>query len=138
MSASPLALGFSNLSRVRYAPFALAALAVVGISVAAYTGHTPIALSMHGIDKVLHASMTLTLTYLLGRALKNRAWLAGILVMVPVSIDEYMQRFSSARSSDWWDLAADLTGVTIAIVLTYVLTKRNQRNRGNQGAVKSS
>jgi VanZ family protein len=113
----------SSSSCVRYASFATAVIAVVAISVAAYTGHTPAALSTHGIDKLLHATMTFTLTALLGRALRGRAWLAGMLVMTPVAIDEYLQRFSAARSSDCWDLAADLMGAAIAIAVTYAYAR---------------
>ena len=114
------------LDRRRYVPFALAMAAVVGVSAAAYTSHLPALLGAHGVDKVLHATMGMTLTLLLGQALRGRAVLAGLLVMVPLAVDEYLQRFSSARSSDWADLLADVVGVLIAMAVTSALASRRR------------
>jgi len=107
--------------------FALASLGVVGVSAAAYTGHIPHVFSSHGVDKALHATMTFTLTFLLARLLRSRAVLAGLIVMIPVGIDEYAQRFSTSRSSDWLDLAADLVGVLLAIFVVHRTTRRRLR-----------
>lgn len=103
--------------RHRYVPFAVAASTAVALSTLAYTNHIPTLFFLQGIDKVLHATMTLTLTLLLARAQRGRAVLAAVLVMTPVAIDEYMQRFSSARTSEWGDLIADLVGVALAIMI---------------------
>ena len=90
---------------------------VVALSLVAYAGHVPAFIAAHGIDKVLHAAMSLTLTALLARGLGGRAVLAGALVIAPLAIDEYMQRFSASRSSDYGDLVADLLGVLLAIAI---------------------
>ena len=63
--------------RRRYLPFALATALVVAISAAAYTHHLPALLGARGLDKVLHATMGATLTWLLSRALRGRVVLAG-------------------------------------------------------------
>lgn len=111
--------------RRRYLPLAVAAGAVVLMSTVAYTGRVPAFVAAHGIDKVLHATMTFTLTLLLARALRGRALLAAVLVMVPVAIDEYMQRFSPSRSSDWSDLVADFVGVALALGWRSALRRRD-------------
>ena len=106
----------------------------VAISTLAYTSHVPSFLSSHGIDKVLHATMTLTLTLLLARALRGRVLLAAIMIMTPVAIDEYMQRFSPSRSSDWADLIADVVGVMLAITITRWRSPRDsERDRAMSG-----
>jgi VanZ family protein len=103
--------------------FLAAVAGVIGVSVAAYAGLTPPALSSHGVDKVLHATMAAVLTFCLARAMKGRAALAAILVMIPVGIDEYLQRFSHRRSSDWGDLAADVVGALLVVAI-YTLRRR--------------
>ena len=67
--------------RSRAFPIAAAAAAVVLVSIAAYNGKTPTALSSHGVDKILHASMCAVLTSCLSYALRGRAKLAALLVM---------------------------------------------------------
>jgi VanZ family protein len=104
-------------ARHRYAPFILACATVVALSLVAYAGHVPAFVAAHGIDKVLHAAMSLTLTALLARGLRGRALLAAVVVITPLAIDEYMQRFSASRSSDYGDLVADALGVMIAIAI---------------------
>ncbi|MBS2015458.1 MAG: VanZ family protein [Deltaproteobacteria bacterium] len=111
--------------RSRTFPIAAASLAVVLISIAAYAGRIPAALTAHGVDKVLHASMAAVLTGCLARALRGRALLAALLVMAPLALDEYLQRFSSRRSSDWGDLVADLAGA-FAVVAISALWKRRR------------
>lgn len=111
--------------RSRTFPFFAAAAGVVGVSIAAYSGMTPTALSSHGVDKVLHATMAGILTFCLARALRGRAALAAVLVLVPLAIDEYFQRYSHQRSSDWGDLAADIAGalLVVAIYRLYALKR---------------
>ena len=112
--------------RSRAFPIAATATGVVLVSIAAYHGKTPPALSSHGVDKILHATMCAILTGCLAHALRGRAAMAALLVMIPVGIDEYLQRYSSNRSSDWGDLAADLTGA-LFVVAIYALRKRRMR-----------
>lgn len=96
----------------------LAAVATFGaVSAVAYAGRIPAFVSARGIDKLLHASMGATLTLCLAHALRGRAAIAGVLVLVPLAVDEYLQRYSAARSSDWNDLAADVVGIVLAIAL---------------------
>lgn len=108
----------------RFAPFALASLAVLVLSIAAYTGHVPAFVSGHGIDKLLHATMSATLTALLARALNGRVAAAALFVMVPIGADEYLQRYSGTRASDWGDIVADLVGIALAIAVTHVLARQ--------------
>ncbi len=105
----------------RFLPFAGAFATVLLISLAAYTRHLPAFVAAHGIDKVLHATMAATLTFLLGRALRGRGILAGIIVFTGLGIDEYFQRYSSARSSDVYDLFADFVGIVIGIIVLVTL-----------------
>jgi len=101
----------------RALPFVAAVALVIAISVLAYNGGVPSFVARLGLDKVLHAAMGFALTALLARALRGRAVVAGVIVMLPLATDEYLQRFSESRSSDWADLAADIIGVTLAILV---------------------
>lgn len=98
-------------------PIALTAGLAVAMSFVAYAGHVPSAVAGHGIDKVLHLAMSLILTLALGRALRGRVVLAAAAVFAVLALDEYLQRFSAHRSSDWGDLTADFVGCALAIVL---------------------
>lgn len=102
----------------RYASFALAVALVIALSCFAYAGGAPGFVAAHGLDKVLHAAMGFTLTFLLARARPGQAPLAGVVVFLPIALDEYLQRFSASRSSDWNDLLADVIGITAAVLLT--------------------
>lgn len=116
--------------RPPFAPF-LAALGLVAVgSCAAYAGLMPSFVGEVGLDKVLHAGMGFTLTLLLARALGGRRWLAAVLVFLPVAADEYLQRFSSARTSDWNDLLADVVGIAVAVGLTRGVSARGRRREG--------
>jgi VanZ family protein len=108
-------------------PFCVAVVVVLALSIAAYSGKVPSLVAGHGIDKVLHGAMGATLTFLLARALRGRAVLAALLVLVPLATDEYLQRFSPTRSSDWGDLAADVVGALLAIALTAGAVKPRSR-----------
>jgi hypothetical protein len=98
-------------------PFAVAATTAVAVSIAAYAGMVPGFVAAHGVDKVLHAATGAMLTWLLARALRGRVLLAALLVVVPLAIDEYLQRYSAVRSSDWGDLAADVAGAVSIVLL---------------------
>lgn len=103
-----------RIRTLRAAPLALSVAAFVVGSGVAYSGGLPGFAARHGVDKVLHATAAGTLTFFLARVLAGRAWLAAALVLVPLAIDEYMQRYSPLRSSDWGDLAADAVGALAA------------------------
>jgi VanZ family protein len=108
-------------------PFLLAVATAVGVSVAAYAGMVPPFVSAHGVDKVLHAATGATLTWLLARVLGGRVWLAALLVLLPLATDEYFQRFSATRSSDWADLGADGLGAAVAIFFHVLHRARGDR-----------
>jgi VanZ family protein len=46
---------------------------------------------------------------------KGAVSLAAVLVLVPVGVEEYLQRFSACRSSSFGDFAADALGVAAGI-----------------------
>ena len=110
--------------------FLFAALAVTAASIAAYAQLLPPWIAPGDMDKVFHFAMGGTLAFFLDRALRGRAaWrgrlappLSSVLVLVPVGIEEYLQRYSAVRTSSIWDFAADVAGV---VVLT--LVARSQR-----------
>jgi VanZ family protein len=100
---------------------------VVALSIVAYRGGVPGFVAAHGADKVLHAAMGFTLALLLTRALRGRALLAAAVVFVPIALDEYLQRFSATRTSDWSDLIADIVGIGIATVVSKRRALRSSR-----------
>jgi VanZ family protein len=101
----------------RLLSFSAAVLLAIAMSIVAYAGHVPPTVAAHGIDKVFHAAMGFALTLLLGRALRGRFVLAGCAVLVALATDEYLQRFSAYRSSDWFDLLADVVGGSHALAV---------------------
>jgi VanZ family protein len=109
--------------------FAAAVTAVIAMSFVAYSGHLPRGLSVHPIDKVVHLSMAATLAFFLDAALRRKGLWPGsaipraALIIVPIGIEEYLQRFSAMRSSSLGDFAADALGVAIGITLARALKK---------------
>jgi hypothetical protein len=103
--------------------FAASIVLVVSMSILAYAGRVPAWVAPNDFDKVLHFSMCGALVFFLDRALGGRnAWrgtwappLAALLILVPVAIEEYLQRLSPVRSSSIWDFTADAAG---AVVMT--------------------
>jgi hypothetical protein len=104
------------------------ALACFAVGAAcAYGGLVPPFVARAGLDKVLHFAMGGTLAGLLDGALGRRSFaparglpkaalpLAAVLVLVPVGVEEYLQRFSACRSSSFGDFAADALGVAAGI-----------------------
>ena len=103
----------------------LAAVALVtALSARAYSHGLPAWLGAGHTDKVLHFAMAGTLAFFLDGMLRGRpAWrgsfappLASLLVIVPVGIEEFLQRYSTSRTSDIWDFAADVAGVTCFVL----------------------
>jgi VanZ family protein len=101
----------------RLVPIAAVVTLAIAMSIVAYAGHVPPTIAAHGIDKILHAAMGFALTFCLGRALRGRFIFAACTVLVVLTADEYLQRFSAYRSSDWFDLLADLVGSSVAIAV---------------------
>ena len=92
------------------------------MSVVAYSGHLPSAFGARHVDKCLHFLMSATLAFFLDHALSNKGLWRGknappraALVLVPIGIEEYLQRLSPQRSSDPWDFAADAAGVAVGL-----------------------
>ncbi|CAN5924401.1 hypothetical protein BH11MYX4_BH11MYX4_19860 [soil metagenome] len=108
---------------------AIGFLATVGLaavlSLRAYRQELPAWLGVGQTDKVLHFALAGTLAFFLDGALRARpAWrgsfappLAAVLVIAPVGLEEYLQRYSAVRTSSIWDFAADVGGVTLFIVV---------------------
>lgn len=112
----------------RFLGFGVAVGAVILTSIAAYGAKIPPQISEHGVDKILHATMGAILTYLLARAIAPRhAGIAALVVFVPLAADEYLQRFSASRSSDWGDLFADALGIVLAAWAVHRTTRRRLR-----------
>jgi polysaccharide biosynthesis protein VpsQ len=93
---------------------------VVLISIGAYTGLLPTSLpDFPGADKVGHAFIIGPLGFFLDGALDHRRLhprlafprLGPALVLTAAGIEEYLQRLSPRRTSDFWDFAADVVGV---------------------------
>ena len=111
---------------------ACGAFAVVA-SFAAYVGGVPEILSRTNLDKALHFAMGALLTGTLDGALRHRSVtktgslahipLSSVLVLTPVGIEEYLQRFAEGRTSSIEDFAADALGVFAGILFARGLTR---------------
>ncbi len=111
-------------------------LAVAGFAVAmtgvAYLGELPRVFQLEGVDKVVHFCVAGMLAFFLDGALKRRKfnrlrspaipW-AAVVVLTPVGVEEFLQRYAIARTSSGWDFAADVAGVTLLIPLSRRLAK---------------
>ncbi|MBS2017324.1 MAG: VanZ family protein [Deltaproteobacteria bacterium] len=103
----------------------IVAIAGLGSGIA-YGPGLPDAFGRHQIDKLLHFLLAGLLAFFLDgalgrRALRIGAWgvpLAALLVVVPTGIEEYLQRFSTERTSSVWDFAADVAGVALFVPLS--------------------
>jgi VanZ family protein len=78
-------------------------------------------------DKVVHFTIAGLLAVFLDGALGRRALFAGsqvavplaaVVILVPAAVEEYMQRYSTHRTSSIWDFAADLAGVVVLVTLS--------------------
>ncbi len=95
---------------------------VVLISAGAYLGFLPTSLpDLPHFDKLGHAILIGGLAFFLDGALDHRRLSPGLpfprlgpsLVLLTAGIEEYLQRFSTRRTSDPWDFAADVVGVCL-------------------------
>ena len=106
--------------------FALAVAGVVAVSIAAYAHALPPWIAPGNADKVFHFAMGGILALFLDAALRRRAaWssslappLSSVLILVPLGLDEYLQRYSAVRTSSIWDFAADVLGVVVFTLLS--------------------
>lgn len=126
-----------------WAGFGLTVAVAGALSTLAYEDRLPAALdALPGSDKLLHGTMAGALAFLLDGALGRRGIvvaarrifpLAALLVLLPVGVEELLQRLSPVRSSSIWDYLADCVGVTISLSLPRRLFGRRDPRR-NEGA----
>jgi VanZ family protein len=78
-------------------------------------------------DKVVHFMTAGLLAFFLDGALRRRTAFiidgraisaAALLILVPVGIEEYLQRYAALRTSSIWDFVADLFGVLLFVPLS--------------------
>jgi VanZ family protein len=97
---------------------------VVAISIGAYTGLLPTSIrAVRHLDKLGHALLIGGLGFFLDGVLEHRRlWrtpsLAAVIILTVAGVEEYLQRFSSRRSSDIMDFAADAVGVCFFVWLS--------------------
>lgn len=78
------------------------------------------------LDKALHFSLAGALAFFLDGSLKRRMLrigivavpVAAVLLLAPLAVEEFLQRFSTNRSSSFTDYAADVAGVATLIWLS--------------------
>ena len=78
-------------------------------------------------DKVVHFTVAGLLAFFLDGALGRRTLFAGsrvavplaaVAVLAPAGVEEYLQRYSTNRTSSIWDFAADVAGVVALVALS--------------------
>lgn len=78
-------------------------------------------------DKVVHFTVAGLLAFFLDGALGRRTLFAGsrvavplaaVAVLAPAGVEEYLQRYSTHRTSSIWDFAADVAGVVVFVALS--------------------
>ena len=78
-------------------------------------------------DKVVHFTIAGLLAFFLDGALRRRTLFAGsrvavplaaVAILAPAAVEEYLQRYSTRRTSSLWDFAADLAGVVVFVTLS--------------------
>ncbi|MQY51017.1 VanZ family protein [Rhodocyclus tenuis] len=112
--------------------FALACLLGAGLLVTGLfgLGATPVAVGLFvpPWDKLAHATTFACLTGLLACGFGGRRLaMAGALAFAVGALDETLQRYHPGRQSDLADLAADLVGVLLAVVLLRLLQRSARR-----------
>lgn len=98
-----------------------AVLLVLGIAYGSLTS-APIVAAVSGFDKLEHASAYLLLTlWLTGMLERRRYWVAAVIALALGGGLEIAQgALTTVRVADPFDMAANATGVGIALVLAYV------------------
>ena len=115
---------------------------VVTVSAIAYVGGLPDWFGRGNVDKVLHFTMTATLMFFTDGVLRRRAAfrsrfappLSAIVVLLPVGVEEYLQRLSVNRSSSIWDFVADVLGVIAGAFATRAVARRLHFRRPSSGS----
>jgi hypothetical protein len=105
---------------------AMAFATITGSALAYVSGLPAIFDRVEQLDKVVHFGVFGSLAFFLDAVLRRRMLrvgaiavpLAAVLVLVPAAIEEFCQRFSTNRTSDIFDFAADLAGVTVLVFLS--------------------
>lgn len=119
----------------------LSIVIVVTASVCAYTGKLPGWFGAGNTDKGLHFAMAATLAFFTDGVLAGRGITRGrfalplstIVVLVPLGLEEYLQRLSVVRSSSIWDFAADVLGVFAGTLASRGVARRGYLRRPNSG-----
>lgn len=97
------------------------------LSLIAYADGLPDILGQYQIDKGMHFMLAGLLVFFLDGAVARRALfavrgfavpLSAVLVLTPVGLEEYLQRYALLRTSSVWDFAADVLGVAVFVVLS--------------------
>jgi VanZ family protein len=106
--------------------FAIGTMALF-MTALAYADRLPDVFRIGGADKIAHFATTGLLAFFLDGALRRRAItvggsiavpLAAAIILVPVGIEEFLQRYAPLRTSSIWDFAADVAGVALLIPLS--------------------
>jgi VanZ family protein len=102
------------------AGFAAQLTLVVLVSIGAYAGILPTSIAaVPHLDKLGHAVLIGPIAFFLDGALDHRTLfrghafprLAPVAVLIVAGVEEYLQRLSPRRTSDWADFLADVVGV---------------------------
>lgn len=93
----------------------------------AYREELPAVLGVRGVDKLAHFGTAGALAFFLDGALRRRRLpiggglgvpLAAAVLLVPIGIEEFLQRYATFRTSSLGDFAADVAGVIVFITLS--------------------
>jgi len=109
-----------------WAGFAVIVVIAAGMSTVSYVQGLPDAFGEGQNDKILHFVLAGLLSFFLDGALARRSAfrlgfaipLAAVIVLVPVGLEEYLQRYAILRTSSIWDFVADVAGVASFIPLS--------------------
>lgn len=120
------------------AGFAAHLALVVAISIGAYAGMLPTAIpAVPHLDLLGHAILIGGLAFFLDGALEHRPLVRGrsfprlapVLVLIAAGIEEYLQRLSPRRTSDWNDYFADVVGVCFFAWLSRRMSQESREPR---------
>ena len=107
--------------------FGVIVVIAAGMSFVSYVEGLPSVFGEGQNDKILHFVLAGLLSFFLDGALARRSVprlgtlaipLAAVLVLVPVGLEEYLQRYATLRTSSIWDFVADIGGVACFIPLS--------------------
>lgn len=109
-----------------WAGFGVIVVIAAGMSIVSYVEGLPSVFGEGQNDKILHFLLAGLLSFFLDGALARRSVprlgfaipLAAVLVLVPVGLEEYLQRYAILRTSSIWDFVADIGGVACFIPLS--------------------